>query len=191
MSNLRTALRVPPPDDNKENVKSGLPDYIIYEDKTLRLNHMYSYYSDLEDFDNLIRKSGAAENPEQCTEYLIKASALYSGDVLEGYYEEWCEGIREEYKGKFIKCTEKLIALLSVQNRFDELIDYAQKLNHADNLNIASIKAMISTYIKLGKVNLARGKFEKFIALYEEEIGEKLPGSILNDLERLFEKIIN
>ncbi len=186
VSNLRTALRVPPPSEREEKIKSTEPDYITYEDKTLRLNRMCSYYSDLEDFDNLIKRSIAAENPELTIEYLMSAAILYSGDVLEGYYEDWCESIREEYKSKFIKCSEKLLELLTAQNRFDEIIEYAEKLNHTDKLNIASIKAMVKSYIELGKVILARGKFDKFIALYEEEIGENPPKTILNDIESMF-----
>ncbi len=185
VSNLRTALRVRPPAERKEKVKSTEPDYIVYEDKTLRLNRTCSYYSDLEDFDNLIKRSVATENPEQTIEYLMNASALYSGEALEGYYEDWCEGIREEYKSKFIKCSEKLLELLTVQNRFDEIIEYAEKLNHTDKLNIASIKAMVKANIELGKKTIARAKFEKFIALYEEEIGENPPKMLLKDIESM------
>ncbi len=190
VSNLRTALRVQTKEDQNKNVKvsSVNPEYIIYEDKTLRLNQSYSYYSDLEDFDNLINNANSNQNPEQCTEYLIKAITLYSGDVLEGYYEDWCNTIREEYRNKFIKISEKLLKLLSAQNRLDEMIEYAEKLNRMDNLNIASIKAMVRAYINLGKVNLARYKIDKFITQYEEEIGEKPQHSTLNDIERLFEK---
>ncbi|MEO8512028.1 MAG: BTAD domain-containing putative transcriptional regulator [Ignavibacteria bacterium] len=188
VSNIRTALRNNIGVEHKGKVKPAEPDYIIYEDKTLRFNRIYSFYSDLDEFDNLIRNSGSAESAVLTIEYLKKACELYSGDVLEGYYEGWCESIREEYKSKFIKSSEKLLGLFLAQNRFDEILEYSRKLNQADKLNIPSIKSVVKAYIETGKGNLARRNLEKFIAQYEDEIGEKLPKTILNDLEGLFEK---
>jgi DNA-binding SARP family transcriptional activator len=184
VSNLRTALRI----DSNDTEKKEKNNYILYEDKTLRLNNLYNYYSDLEDFDNLIKKAFSAQNNIDCIEYLLKASSLYSGNVLEGYYEDWCESLREEYKSKFIKSAEKLIELLTEQNRTDEIIIQAERLNIIDNLNIASIKAIILANIKQGKHTIARSRFEKFIALYEDEIGEKPAQTILNEIESLFKK---
>lgn len=187
VSNIRTALRTDPANIKRKD-KTESDDLVIYEDKNLRLNSRQNYYSDLDDFDNLINKGFAEQNRLESIEYLIRASSLYSGNVLEGFYEDWCESLREEYKNKYIKCAEKLIEMLAAENRFDEVIAQAEKLNRADDLNIASLKGSITAGLKLDRMNYARGTYEKFLTQYENEIGEKPDRSLSDEIDRLFEK---
>ncbi|MCC7159157.1 MAG: tetratricopeptide repeat protein [Ignavibacteria bacterium] len=185
VSNLRTALK-PKPEDKVSDDEHDSPELIVYQDKTLRLNNAYDYYSDLEDFDNSILKAGSDQDILLRIDHLIKAANLYAGDVLEGYYEPWCEDLREEYKNKFIKNSEILLGLLAAQNRTEELITYAEKLVNADLINFVSYRELIKAHIKLGKVNLAKNKLDRFISNYEEEMSEKPPKKILNELNGLF-----
>ncbi len=184
VSNLRTALKT-----QSKDIDAGLaiknPDFITYMDKTLRLNDEFNYYSDLEDFDRTIIKAGSVQDLQKRIEYLIKAVNLYSGDVLEGYYDPWCESLREEYRNKFVKNTEILLETLAAQNKMEEVIRYAEKLNHTDPINYISFKYQIIAYSKLGKLNLAVNKYERYIAVYEEEMGRKPPQTELNELKGL------
>ncbi|HWA06040.1 MAG TPA: BTAD domain-containing putative transcriptional regulator [Ignavibacteria bacterium] len=186
VSNIRTALRTDTAVSRKNKPESD--DLIIYEDKNLRLNSLYSYYSDLDDFDKLINKGFSAQNRPEAIEFLQRAASLYSGGVLEGYYEDWCESLREEYKNRYIKCAEKLIETLVIENRFEEVIAQAEKLSREDNLNFISLKGNVAACLKLGRINYARNIYEKFLNQYENEIGEKPNRSSLKEIESLFEK---
>lgn len=187
VSNIRTALRTDMTAAEKK-VKTKNDDLLLYEDRNLRLNSLQNYYSDLDDFDNLINKGFSAQNRTGLIEYLLKASSLYSGSVLEGYYEDWCESLREEYKNKYIKCAEKLIEMLVDENRYEEVIQQAEKLNRADELNFASLKGIVTAGIKLGRKNYSRSIYEKFLIRYEKEMGEKPGKSVLDEIESLFGK---
>lgn len=186
VSNLRTALKSGV-DKNSENTDpvSDIPDPVIYQDKTLRLNTAFNYYSDLEEFDNSVKKAGAAVDTPKRIQFLIKAADLYAGDVLEGYYEDWSESLREEYRNKFIKNSEMLLEYLASQNRNEETIEYADKLNRADNINMVSFKESIKAYLRLGKLNFAKNRVDKYITTYREEIGENPPASAINELQEL------
>lgn len=187
VSNLRSALK------QKENIKAEKteavtperPDFILYEDKTLRLNPDYSYYTDLEDFDKLVSRSDSVKDDVKRIEFLLKAVTLYTGNVLEGYYDVWCENLRELYRNKFIRISEILLKELAAQNRTEEIIEHADKLNRADNLNIVSLKESIKAYVKLGKTNFAKNKIKKYITDYEKEIGTRPSQSEINALQKL------
>jgi len=186
VSNLRTALRTGINNKNENsNSAKEFPDTVVYQDKTLRLNTFYIYYSDLEDFDNCVKKAGDEENKGKRIQFLIKAVNLYSGDVLEGYYEEWAERLREEYRNKFIKNSELLLEDLASENRNEEVIEYSEKLNRADIINLVSVKESIRAYLRLDKLNFAKKRMDKFIRIYREEVGENPPESAITELKEL------
>lgn len=187
VSNLRGALKLNPKDKTGK-VENDVSDMIIYQDKTLRLNNDYNFYTDLNDFDNAVKKAGAAKDSEHRMDFLIKAARLYAGDVLEGYYEPWCESLREEYRNKFISNTESLLELLSAHSNYEELIHYAEKLLQIDSVNFAAYRSLIYSYMSAGKLNLAKNTFNKYNAVYEEEMNEKPPQKKSEELEILLKQ---
>ncbi len=187
VSNLRSALRL------KEPVKKGTkkaaagtdaePDYIIYEGKSLTLNPDLNYFSDIKEFDNLtIKASSQDSEPGSRIRLLKNAIELYKGDFLSEYYEPWIENTRDEYRNKFIKYAELLLSLLDKENNYGELIDYSQKILGIDKLNEKAFISLIKSYFKTGKNSNAKSAYDKMIKVYEEELGEKPPASIVKEI---------
>ncbi len=184
VSNIRSTLKTGKETKEKQ---SNPENYILYEGKSLRLNPDYTYYCDIEEFDKLISKSHSAVEISDKIMLLESAVELYKGELFEGFYEDWCESLREEYRNKYINIIEQLLELLEVSNKTSVIPKFAEKLIQTDKLNTAAYSSVISALVKLGKKQSAREKYDQLKKSYESELGESIP----NDLVRKIEKLLN
>lgn len=183
--NIRTALRIYDiPKVTKKDVsplrgenRGGLdynPQYIIYEDKMLRLNKDFYYSSDNTEFENLYHKIKlpAIDNDEKI-KLGSQAAELYKGEFLPGNYESWCEEKRIAYKNMFTDLCEELIALLENGKKYNEAVKYAARLIAEDNINEKGHLCLITSYAAMGNINMARERFRLMLKVFDDELGEK------------------
>jgi DNA-binding SARP family transcriptional activator len=199
ISNIRSALK---PDSNtrietetkkaktsrskehKENASE--PSFIIYEDKLLKLNPDFIYRVDALEFNRLFKLAGSSEAGEdKRIEYCKKAIDLYKGELLAGYYEPWCEDLRQEYSNKFISLCGELIGSLKKRKMYEEIALYSDKLIQIDKLNENGYLNLIEAYVKLNSINRAREKFSQMLKTYEDELGEKPPKEVLEKIKKM------
>lgn len=187
VSNIRAALKVDQSDSTGANSKSGKSSsqYILYEGKILKMNPDFSYYSDIAEFDSFLEQAISKEDDSVRTSLLKSAVSLYNGEVLEGFYEPWCESLRNEYRNKYIKSLEQLIMLLSEHGKEDDIDKYCRKLLAADNLNELAYEIQIGTLVKLGNNAAAKERYQQMFETYEKELGEKPPDKLLAGLKHL------
>ena len=194
LSNMRAALKVEYGFQIKPGKKSGKnkasndwnPNLLLYESKTLRWNTDFYYWSDCAEFEKLYNSamsSGVTTN--QKINYCIQAAELYKGDFLQGYYESWCEEMRQNYSNMFIKLCVELIKNFKEKNSFSEVIKYAEKILKIDKLNDDAYIEMIETYTRLGETNMAKEKFSLMLKVYDEELGEKPDKSVLDTINKI------
>ncbi|KXK53083.1 MAG: Bacterial transcriptional activator domain protein [Chlorobi bacterium OLB5] len=159
---------------------------MIYEDKTLAINKPGECYIDLSDFNTAIKQASLTDNKKEKINFFKKAAELYSGNVLEGYYESWCEELREQYREKFIAASEQLILMLEERSLNEDLIQYTEKLLQYDRLNLSAFKSLIKHFIKTGNKAKALKSYEKFKKDYYSSFEENLPEKSVNEIEELF-----
>jgi ATP/maltotriose-dependent transcriptional regulator MalT len=160
--------------------------FLLYENRILKLNPDYKYYADSTEFNNLynlIMSPGTNENDK--IKFSIKAIELYNGPLLEEFYDSWCEDLREEYSGKFIKLSEILLKNLYYSKEFHEIIPYAQKLLKFDKLNENAYLLIIESYVKTENISKAKECFADMLKNYELELMEKPPKSVLDRIQAL------
>lgn len=165
------------------------PSYIIYEDKILQMSSQYNYKVDVIEFNKL---ASAVMSPE--TEDSIKESSakeaieLYKGEFLPGYYDEWIEELRTIMAHKYSEICEQLINLLRKNNKYDELLIYADKLIAADKLHEGAFTASIEAYNKTGNNAMAKKKFAQLLKNYDAEYGEKPSKKILAEIDAILKE---
>lgn len=177
--NIRTALKIydiksDKPKRSKDKTYDYNPQYILYEDKTLRLNPDFYYTSESVEFEKHYNKTrlSALSNEEKIT-HSIKAIEMYKGDFLPGYYDSWCEELRVKYKNMYITLCEELIKILETEARHEEVIKYSELLLKEDKLNDQVHLSIINAYAKLGNIKMAKSRYEIMLKIYDEELGEK------------------
>ncbi|MGH2575714.1 MAG: BTAD domain-containing putative transcriptional regulator, partial [Ignavibacteria bacterium] len=200
ISNIRNALRndttvskskspstkKSQPVEDKTILTSANPSFALYEDKILKLNPDYVYKVDAIEFNKLYKSANSAETKaDKKIEYAKKATELYKGELLAGYYEPWCEDLRQEYSNKFINLCEEIIEVLKKKKLYEEVIIYSEKLIQADKLNEDAYLNIIEAYTRLNNINRAKDKFAQMLKTYEEELDEKPAKEILEKIKAI------
>ncbi|RPI19279.1 MAG: hypothetical protein EHM58_02150 [Ignavibacteriae bacterium] len=183
-----TSVDKPKSKKDKKTGASTFPEinFVIYEDKILRLNEDYYYKVDAIDFNKLYNKVKSSESSIDIKEdSATKAIRLYNGDFLAGQYEQWCEEMREEYLNKYIVLCETLINIYLKKKKDFELTVYAEKLLKVDKLNEDAYFNLIQAYVNIGNINLARSKYSNMMKVFCEELGEKPSCSVLDKIKKI------
>ncbi len=163
---------------DKESGKINVT-YIIYEDKILRLNPDFVYKVDANEFDELYHKIKSIEiEDEERIEIGKRAIEIYKGELLTGFYDDWCEDLRSEFENKFTELSEELIKLLWRTKKYEDLISACENLLRTDKLHEEANIKLIGAYSQLENQSMAKEKLEKFEKNYKTEYDEPLPKSI-------------
>jgi DNA-binding SARP family transcriptional activator len=64
---------------------------------------------------------------------LTEAVNLYRGDLLEGWYQDWCVFERERLQNMFLMLLDKLMGHCEVHGRIDDGIEYGTRILAVDN----------------------------------------------------------
>ena len=164
LHNLSTALwhirRVLPPGD-----------YILADARAVRFNRGSEYWLDVEEFEKLVNwETGTLVDWEtgrlvdwsqerttnvpmyQSTNLptLREAVALYKGDFLEGFYDDWCLEERYRLEGLYLEALERLVAAHEALGQPEEALRYAGLLLARDPLREDVHRAVIRLHVRLG-----------------------------------------
>jgi DNA-binding SARP family transcriptional activator len=92
------------------------------------------------DVDEFRSKSG----PDASLDDMRSAVALYTGDLLEDIYEDWCQPNRRQLRQTYIGLLDRLSQGLQAQNHLEEALFYAQKWVDAETLDEAAHRRYLS-----------------------------------------------
>lgn len=182
-------------DDKKDSSKNStdknipIPEFIIYENQKLGLNPSYLYDIDVFEFEKLYKKGSSSEiNEDERVTYLKKAVSLYKGDFLPGYYQPWCEELREKYLNYYTSALEGVISILKKQKLYKELAEYSQKLIDADNLNEDAYSCLVQSYLYMNMYKQAEQAAENMKKVFINETGEEPSPEIQDRINKLLKE---
>ncbi|MGH2520948.1 MAG: bacterial transcriptional activator domain-containing protein [Anaerolineales bacterium] len=122
-----------------------------------------------------------------------QAVELYQGDLLEGYYEDWCLFERERLQGILLNALAKLMAHYRSQGAYEQALRCGQRILHDDPLLEEVHREMMRLHCLAGnrgaalrqygqcRAILAKeldiGPMEETTVLYEQICGSGEPGN--------------
>lgn len=113
---------------------------------------------------------GAALDPQQA-HVAEAAAALYRGDLLTGWYQDWCLIERERYQGMFVSLLDKLMDFCLVHGCFDQGIGYGQQLLELDYTRESTHWRLMQLRNAAGDRTGALRQFELCARALEQEFG--------------------
>lgn len=195
LSNIRSAVKIDPLKNFPAVEQSGkkkskfeiAPQFLIYEDKNLSLNKDYFYKSDNIEFEKLYNSAMASgTNISKKIDLCKKAAGIYKGEFMPGYYDAWCEQMRQNYSNMYQKICEDLIEIFSDKENYEDVIIYSTKLLETDKLHSEAYIKLIQSHVQTGRVNIARDIFALMLKNYDQELGEKPELKVLNRINEIF-----
>jgi DNA-binding SARP family transcriptional activator len=97
-----------------------------------------------------VRDRRGAELGEADVQATRKAIELYEGELLEGWYQDWCIQERERYRTMRLALLEKLFSHAEHVYRWDEALTYGETILEED-------RAHERTHLRLMRIHVARG----------------------------------
>jgi pentatricopeptide repeat protein len=155
-------------------LRQALPDpdtFLRVDTKTLQWFPDGNFSLDVAEFEAIVKAAEQATDKSAIQNQLKQALALYRGDLLPDFDDEWIVAERERLHQIRIRALERLINLLEEQQDYPMALTYAQQLLRMDGLN----EVTYATLMRLHGLNGDRAKalqvYHQCMTLLREEFG--------------------
>ncbi|MEW5829919.1 MAG: AAA family ATPase [Chloroflexota bacterium] len=114
--------------------------------------------------------------PEAELAELQAALALYTGDLLQDLYDEWCRPLRDELRQQYVAGLDRLSLAFQGAGHLDEALKYAAKWAEAEPFDENAQRRLMQLYALKGDRPRAIQVYQNFSRALDEELGvEPLP----------------
>lgn len=143
-------------------------------DREVRFNPDSDYWLDLAEFENsvqttLVRPAPALQTGE--VERLEQATALYTGDLLEGFYDNWAIRERERVRLVYLASLAHLMAYYQHAGAVEEGLAYGRQILALDPLREQVHRDMMCLYARSGQRALAVRQYHTCREVLADELG--------------------
>ena len=96
---------------------------------------------------------------------------LYTGDLLDGFYDDWALHERERVRGLYLNSLARLMAYYKKQGEYEASLDYGQQLLQNDPLREDVHREIMRLYLETGQRALAIKQYELCREILADELG--------------------
>jgi len=154
------------------------PNLLQVTRDSVRLNLERGDWLDVAVFENayLRVKCIPSNDLDEAQAQLLKdAVNLYCGDLLEGWYQDWCLFERERLQNIYLSVLEKLMCYCGKSGEYEAGIEYGERSLRLDRAHERSHQEMMRLYYLAGDRVGAIRQYKRCEAALWEELGVK-PG---------------
>lgn len=150
-----------------DGVASG--SVLIADRSTVRLAPG-SFTTDVADFTSALRVAAETKELHSKTAALRQAAALYRGDLLPGFDEDWIQTERLHLAERYRQALTDLTAALSAVGQREEAIEVARRAIAADPLQEETHGTLIRLFAQAGRLVDARRQYAELERLLKEAL---------------------
>ncbi|NIN69471.1 MAG: AAA family ATPase, partial [Anaerolineae bacterium] len=153
---LRTALW---------HIRRGLPDeaLILSDRRTVQFDTRADLWLDVDEFEFLVGADDIAD--------LQSAVALYRGDFMDGFYDDWVINERYRLETLFSEALTRLMVAQEGREEYDGALATAARLLGHDPLREDAHRLAMRAYCRLGQRNAALEQYRRCRETILEELG--------------------
>ena len=133
------------------------------------------YWMDIEVFERTLTRYQDLSPPElgceQGTDELQESVDLYSGELLEGVYEDWCLYDRERLNLLYLNALGKLMTFHELNGTYERGLAYGERILTYDQTREKAHRGMMRLYWLLGDRNAALAQYKCCTQILREELG--------------------
>ena len=127
--------------------------------------------TDAADFERFLEAARHAQNDAAKRDALAEAMALYRGDLLAGYYEEWIFEPQNRLRERYLNALQQAVELAEKARDWDEALDFAGRLLAAEPMLETAAQAKMRALARLGRVAAAQETYAELAKRLREELG--------------------
>lgn len=143
--------------------------YLFAETTSVQFTTASSFWLDVAEFENLMAMGRKEPDEGRAVEHLRQAVDLYRGDLLEGFYDDWCLEERYRLEGLYLGALGRLISWYEAQGDDRAVLECAQRyLAHdplTEQIHLAAMRALVA----LGDPAGARRQWQRCCETRQQE----------------------
>lgn len=111
------------------------------------------------------------ELPAETVGALEAAVQLYEGDLLEGWYQDWCLCERERLQNLYLAMLDKLMCYCEAHAQFEPGLGYGARVLRIDRAHELTHRRLMRLHYLAGDRTMALRQYESCAASLREELG--------------------
>lgn len=148
--------------------------FLLVDAGWIELKHGPNLWFDVVEFEQAYHyaqdKPGSSLSDAQAAK-LAAAVQLYRGDLLEGWYQDWCLFERERLQCIYLIMLEKLMLHCEARGRYEAGIDYGTEVLRYDRARERTHRRLIRLYHCSGNRTEALRQFQRCAEALRQELG--------------------
>jgi DNA-binding SARP family transcriptional activator len=164
---LQTALGAEPNSGRGEN-----PTWLILNPGWVRINPQSAWWLDVDAFERahvLCRDTPGQVLTEQQAQLLEEAMALYQGDLMELWYQDWCIYERDRLQLTYLAMLEQLMGYCETQRSYTKGVAYGQGILRYDQARECTHQHLMRLYYRAGDRTGALRQYDRCAAALAKE----------------------
>ena len=156
-----------------ESISFPFDDYVLVSDESLEFTSSHPYWLDIEVFESTICQFLDLEGEQLTSEQaarIEKALSLYTGDLLEGVYEDWCLYERERLSLLYLNTLSKLIAFYTKSGQYERGLSCGDRILSRDNTREKVHLQMMHLYFLMGDRQSALAQYRLCAQILKDEL---------------------
>lgn len=170
--NLRQALW------NLQSVLAGVSNvdverFLRVSTDAIRLNHAQGIWLDVAVIEDAYRDVRGVPGEDLTAEQALllgAAVALYEGDLLEGWYQNWCIYAREAVQQSYLTMLDKLMAYAESHATYEDGIIYGERTLRCDPARERTHRRLMRLHYLAGDRTAALRQFDRCVSILETEL---------------------
>lgn len=175
---LQTTVRTP----------SAAQPLLLVEPDWIRINPDAGIWLDVSEVESaaaLARGTRGVDLDSQLAHTLDGASGLYSGDLLEGWYQEWCIFERERLKARYLGLLGKLFDYAEAHGLYEDALEYGDRILRHDRAHERTHLRMMQLHLLAGDRTSALRQFHQCAEVLDRELGVRPAARTIELYERI------
>ena len=152
------------------------PPILVVDNEWIRLNGDTGIDLDVAHFEQaftLSRGLSGHQLDEQQAQMMKQAIQLYKGELLEGWYQNWCLYERERLQRMYLLMLDKLMRYCEAQGEYEEGQEYGLRILSYDEARERTHRCLMRLYYLAGDRTEALRQYERCSNVMLEELDVK------------------
>jgi DNA-binding SARP family transcriptional activator len=146
---------------------------LLADPRWIRLNPEADLWLDVAEFERafaLVQGVPGHEMDAQSVQTMEDAGQLYRGDLLEGWYQDWCLFERERLQSMYLSMLEKLMAHCETHGKYEDGLAYGTHVLRYDVAHERTHRRLMRLHYLAGNRTAALRQYQRCAAALREEL---------------------
>ena len=148
-------------------------DMILVDAEWLQINPLFDFWLDIELLETAFKKTqgvGGRDLEEEHTRSIQDAVNTYRGDLLEGWYQDWCLYERERLQYLYLAMLDKLMDRCEAEEDYENGLMLGERILQHDRARERTHRRLMRLYYLAGDRTSGLRQYQKCAAILREEL---------------------